>query len=146
PGFGQGSSHRFCVANVCVECRASMSDCPESLPVCDASSCRACVKDDECPSEVCDVDSGVCVDPATIRYAAPNGAFAACSLSTPCSLDTALANADPQHPWVRALAGMYSSAHSSGNTFTLIATGATFAGGIDILPNGFMSMRGGALA
>ncbi len=65
----------------CVECVEAV-DCPTSEPTCDATSheCRTCAIDTDCASELCDVQTGICVPEATILYAAPNGtAVASCS-------------------------------------------------------------------
>jgi hypothetical protein len=57
---------------------------------CDAGSCRACVAHSECASDLCDVDTGTCVDESTIIYVAPAGSTSSiCTRADPCSVDRA---------------------------------------------------------
>lgn len=53
----------------CVECLGD-DDCDGATPVCEPESdaCRACAQHSECASEVCDRDSGACVEPDNIVY------------------------------------------------------------------------------
>lgn len=84
-------SHRFCVAEMCAECRES-ADCSTDVPVCDKSShaCRGCQTDSECPSNVCDVDAAKCAAEQDVLYVVPTGGMTTCTQLNPCSLDRAL--------------------------------------------------------
>ncbi len=67
----------------CVEC-VGASDCPAERPVCDASACRACTLDSECPSGACG-DDGACVAEDAIVYMDPAGVdTGSCSKAAPC--------------------------------------------------------------
>jgi hypothetical protein len=105
-----------------------MNDCPMTAPVCDTGACRGCAKDNECASNVCDVDSGMCIAESAIRYADPNGlATNDCSLTRPCTIASALTVVDTTHPWLRLLPGVYSGAAImiSNKTVRIVGSDAT---------------------
>lgn len=83
----------YCAADgACVACLQDdhCAAAPET-PVCDqAFSCRACQDHGECASNVCDRDTGACVDESAVAYVAEN-ATGDCSRANPCgSIATAL--------------------------------------------------------
>lgn len=114
----------------CTACTSS-ADCARFLdtPVCDTTSggCRTCRLDTECASEVCDVDTGRCVEEAKVIYASPTGPdTAACTHERPCSTARAIivANLEPS-AIVRMLPGLYTSQIIiSTGTMTIVGTGA----------------------
>lgn len=61
--------------------------CPTSAPVCEQSSntCRACIADAECASDVCHELIGECVAEADAMYVAPTGSGSACTRTAPCA-------------------------------------------------------------
>ena len=144
PGAAQDPSDRFCVGGSCVTCRAGMNDCPAATPVCDMGTCKGCVLDSDCASNVCDVDSGACVADTMIRYASPSGMdTSACTQTQPCSVTHALATVDAQHQWVRMLPGSYASgvAVSTGSP-NIVATGATISGTLSVDSQASAVVRG----
>lgn len=89
----------FCNEGTCGACNVDTgAGCESSstTPICeatnnDAATCRGCLDDDECPSDVCG-DDGACVPATAIIYAAPDGPAergAACDQAVPCALPTA---------------------------------------------------------
>ncbi len=95
--------------HVCVECLQS-EDCPAARPFCDvnAHTCRPCQLDSECASEVCDAETGGCVDSAAVVYAAPDApAGTACTQANPCSITSAFAIANLVRETVKLAAGTY---------------------------------------
>ncbi len=60
------SAKGVCLANgACVECEASLADCPPDKPICDGNVCRGCGNADECTAAdptltYCDVTGGGC--------------------------------------------------------------------------------------
>lgn len=68
---------------VCVECTTA-AECDVMTPVCDASACRGCEIDSECPSGACGED-GACVPESSIVYLDPGGIDSGtCPRSAPC--------------------------------------------------------------
>jgi hypothetical protein len=116
---------------------AVAADCSVEQPVCDAATgtCHACTLDTECPSEVCDIDTGRCVAEDDIIYASASGTDAAgCTHQQPCSVMRAVvvASADPSSSLLRLLPGTYSTpiAFTSG-TVKIIGTGASLMNTIE---------------
>ena len=125
PGFSQGSDDTFCVGGACVECRADMSDCPTTAPICFSGACGACTSNDQCPSEAC-APNGTCVDESQIAYVDGSAGVATgkCPRSAPCiTLDYALTTTAP---YIVIAAGSYSvdGTFSVAGPRTLIGTGA----------------------
>jgi hypothetical protein len=60
-------------------------DCRDAArPICDASACRGCKVDSECPSGACG-DDGVCAAEVNVVYLAANGVdIGTCTRSAPC--------------------------------------------------------------
>jgi len=60
--------------------------CPASMPVCEqgTQTCRACIADADCPSDVCHELTGACVAEAEAIYLAPGGTGSACTRTAPC--------------------------------------------------------------
>ena len=144
PGAAQDPSDHFCVSGACEQCRAGMNDCPAATPVCDMGTCKGCVADSDCTSNVCDVDTGACVVDTMIRYASPVGTAASpCTQAQPCTVDQALATVDAQHPWVRMLPGSYPSGFTiATGAPNIIGTGATVAGTIAVTSQASATVRG----
>lgn len=93
---------------------AVATDCSVEQPVCNSATgtCRACTLDAECPSEVCDIDTGRCVAEDEIIYASASGTdTAGCTHQQPCSVTRAIvvASADPSSSLLRLLPGTYST-------------------------------------
>jgi len=114
----------------CVEC--VQNDQCAAGETCDASShtCRACSVDADCASDVCDTETGTCLDEATVLYTAPNGPDSGtCTKGTPCSLVQANALADLTRLNVKLAPGAY-SAHIilTNKTLVFFGTGATING------------------
>lgn len=100
-------------SGACVACAAS-NQCANPTPVCDptAQTCRVCASDGECDSEVCDLDTGTCVDQGSILYAVPGGtATAGCTKADPCGLGRAfdVAVSDLTRNHVKLEPGTYTS-------------------------------------
>lgn len=59
--------------------------CPSEAPYCDqmTQTCRGCVADSECPSDVCHELNGECVSEGRALYVVP-GANGSCSRNSPC--------------------------------------------------------------
>ncbi|HVZ22536.1 MAG TPA: choice-of-anchor Q domain-containing protein [Vicinamibacterales bacterium] len=133
PGAAQDAADRFCVGGACAACRAGMNDCPANAPVCDAGACRACAADVDCASDVCDQDTGTCIDAGMVRYASSTGPDGnVCSQSAPCSLTKALSIVDANHPWVRLTPGSYAASADvtlPAGTVKLAGAGATLVFG-----------------
>lgn len=123
---------------VCNATTASCTGCTSSsvcephvdTPVCDTVSgaCRACQQDAECASDVCDVDTGRCVDDSEVIYSSPTGGPSApCTRTRPCATGRAVAVASegPTRAIIRLLPGVYDDpiVISSG-TMTIVGTGA----------------------
>jgi hypothetical protein len=143
PGAGQVATDAFCVGGACAECRAGMADCPVNAPVCDAGACRACALDTDCPSDACDVDTGMCVDASTVRYASATGADASpCTQASPCTMNKALSIVDLQHPVIRMLPGAFPSFTVTAGSMTIIAAGASVDHGVAITGNAQVTLRG----
>jgi hypothetical protein len=60
--------------------------CPTSAPICEQTTqtCRACIADAECPSDVCHEMTGECVAEADAMYVAPTGSGTTCTRTAPC--------------------------------------------------------------
>lgn len=126
-----------CDASGCVplpDCTTD-AECTNPAPICDASqTCRGCRLDDECPSSVCDVDTGACVAEAAVMYAAPGGSVSGgCGLTTPCTIARAsgLVVASGTTKTLRLLPGMYNESLIliNGGVVKAVATGATIGQG-----------------
>ena len=65
----------LCASDSCVDCRESMDCMNPDLPVCDtaANTCVGCTQGSDCASDVCELDSGECVDAANIVYVSTGG-------------------------------------------------------------------------
>ncbi|HTR49731.1 MAG TPA: choice-of-anchor Q domain-containing protein [Kofleriaceae bacterium] len=91
---------------------------------------------------------GTCVDATMIRYASPTGPDSAdCSQAMPCSLSTAVAAVDLEHPWLRMLPGNYTTATMalSAASYDIVGTGATLTG--ELTSTGSkLNLRGLAIA
>lgn len=122
----------------CNGCTKS-ADCdgyPEA-PVCDEATggCRPCHLDAECPSNVCDVDAGTCVDEADVIYASATALESdPCTLQRPCSLGRALelTRGLASDSIIRMLPGTYTGKHAidrpTASKLTIVGTGATYIG------------------
>lgn len=106
PGFGDDAASPFCVGGACVTCRTA-ADCTNvDAPYCDAGECRACAAHPECASELCEFDTGRCIDESTITYASPTGSVSSnCTKLEPCTLGRALAIIDASRPNLRLAEG-----------------------------------------
>ncbi len=145
PGNGQDPGDRFCISGTCVVCRDGMQDCPATAPVCEMNVCRACVKDAECASNVCDVDTGMCVSDTLVRYASPSGVDTNdCSEAAPCTPMRAVGISDAAHPWVRLLPGTYApnTLTISAKNFILVGTDASLAAEVNIGSQSSVTLRG----
>lgn len=129
----------------CVECVAD-SECTNPEPICEGITreCRGCRLDSECPSGVCNLDTGACVATADVVYAIPNGSGPSpCDMAAPCplarALMTALARTPP--PPVRMLQGIYNEPLLVQTTkkLLIVATGAT----VQSTANPNVSVEGG---
>ncbi|HEY4178925.1 MAG TPA: hypothetical protein VGM90_18890 [Kofleriaceae bacterium] len=133
-------------------------ECPTAeKPACDPliHVCRACVDDGECPSDVC-LPDGTCADSARFVYAAAGGIGTACTLMTPCALDTAVGKLTPTTDIVKMAPGTYvrgvtlSVAQSgflagAGSTFHVIADASPIIG-ISVTGGAHLAVLGLALA
>jgi len=111
----------------CVACLDS-PDCPSSAPVCDDNSCRSCRSDSECASDVCDEESGACIDEANAIYLSPTGqASGTCTRATPCnSFALGLQQVTGSRNVIKAAPGTYSGqVVIDGLAVTILADGAT---------------------
>jgi hypothetical protein len=91
--------------------------------------CRACAVDADCDSNVCDIQSGMCVAEADVVYASPTGATSGtCPKTAPCTIDVAAAVADQTRNNIKLATGSY-SAHIllTNKTLTFFGVGATIA-------------------
>ncbi len=119
------------------------AQCSNPAPVCGGDmTCRGCNDNNECPSTVCELDTGACTAAAAIVYASPTGSGTAdCSLSTPCTLARATMQASLNlGKTLRLLPGNYNDNFDiSGNVILkVVATGATLG------TTAQMSVTGGA--
>ncbi|MDQ3300175.1 MAG: hypothetical protein M3619_26645 [Myxococcota bacterium] len=116
----------------CIEC-VSNDQCSNPQPICEATShaCRGCVRDDECPSQVCNLVTGTCTASSDVIYAAHDGVGATpCIQAQPCPLDRAIATGAvaPATPAIiRMLPGTFelAVAVNTSKELSIIATGAT---------------------
>ena len=93
----------------CVGCLTG-SDCSGATPICNTSTntCVGCASDADCSSTVCDVDTGSCVDEATVVYAAPNGkGSGTCDINQPCSVTNAIATVTSERNVLKLDPGQY---------------------------------------
>lgn len=69
--------------------------CGGAAPVCDqpTQTCRGCIADAECPSDVCHEMTGECVAEGHAVYIAPGGTGTTCTRTSPCGT---IAEADEQ--------------------------------------------------
>lgn len=88
-----------------VACNAG---CPASSPICDTATqtCRGCIADAECPSDVCHEFAGTCVAETAALYAA-SGGTGNCTRSQPCSLDQAISSTSGQRRVIKLADGAY---------------------------------------
>lgn len=129
--------------NTCVQCENS-AQCSGASPICDSTNvCRGCENDTECPSNVCDTNSGLCIDESTVLYSAPSGSdSASCSRVDPCSITHAFAIADTVRDTVKLATGTYSadlsitnktlSLHGDGATLTPLTSASAFLLTLDV--------------
>jgi hypothetical protein len=115
----------------CVECLVD-SECSNPEPICEGLTrqCRGCREDTECPSGVCNLQTGACVASADVVYAMPSGSGPApCTMSAPCPLDRAISTAlaAPTPPVVRMLQGVYTVGIglNVNKSLTIVGSGAT---------------------
>ena len=138
-------------AGGCREC-TSAEQCGGPNPVCDegTSHCRACRRDDECPSLVCAQESGACVPESDVVYASQTGS-GQCSRSAPCSLSRAVMVATTSFPApiVRMLPGTFTSSLRVGQaqTVNIVATGASIippdaSPAMEVTDGGAVTIRG----
>ncbi|MCG8416562.1 MAG: right-handed parallel beta-helix repeat-containing protein [Proteobacteria bacterium] len=78
----------YCDAPACAEC-LNDTDCTDaSKPAChrDTGTCGPCTANSQCESNVCDRESGLCVDPARVLYVdqAAAAGDGSCSRAMPC--------------------------------------------------------------
>ncbi|CAN5897044.1 hypothetical protein BH11MYX2_BH11MYX2_22930 [soil metagenome] len=102
-------------------------ECPTAeKPACDPliHVCRGCVDDGECPSDVC-LPEGTCADSARFVYAAAGGVGGACTLVTPCALDTAVGKLSATTDIVKMAPGTY----SRGVTLSVMTSGVLAGAG-----------------
>jgi hypothetical protein len=94
-----------------VGCTTSAS-CPATEPVCDPGtrSCRGCVADAECESDVCHELAGSCVAESEALYVGPvPGGGGSCTRTAPCSsIATALSMVTPARHTIRIADATYS--------------------------------------
>lgn len=124
PGFG-GETAMLCVAGGCIECRTSADCTNATLPFCAAGVCSACFTHAECTSDVCDTDTGTCVEEATVVYVAPGGSESSdCTKAEPCRVDRAAAVTDATRPNVKFAEGTHEATvdPSSGTSRWYFAT------------------------
>ncbi|MBA2539973.1 MAG: hypothetical protein H0V17_10090 [Deltaproteobacteria bacterium] len=68
------------------------------------------MSDNECGSEVCDFDSGMCIDETAVVYATPAGPNTPnCSLLDPCSITSAFAVANLTRDTIKLMPGTYTA-------------------------------------
>ena len=138
-------------AGGCREC-TSVEQCSNPAPVCDegTSHCRACRRDDECPSLVCAQESGACVPESDVVYASQTG-IGQCSRSSPCSLSRAVmvATTSFPSPIVRLLPETFTSSLRVGQsqTVNIVATGASIipadaSPAMEVTDGGAVTIRG----
>jgi hypothetical protein len=115
-------------SSTCVQCTTS-DQCPITSPTCDdaSNSCRGCGANDECSSQICTIDTGLCLVEATIAYASPTGSnTAACTQLDPCSIQRAVAITDSTRNTVRLAPGAYTGSITIvGKIISIVGEGAT---------------------
>lgn len=87
-------------------------ECAGTTPICDplAQSCRGCVADAECSSDVCHELTAECVPEGRAIYLAPGGTGATCTRSAPCaSVAAAVNQLTPNRNTIKLAAGTYTS-------------------------------------
>jgi hypothetical protein len=87
---------------------ADDAECPAERPVCgEDQTCRACVVDDECPSQVCRTD-GTCELPERILYVRPSGLTSgACTSIDRCELSYATSSRTTERNTIHLADGAY---------------------------------------
>ncbi len=139
-----GADAPICSADGRCGACASDSDCSQDgLNICDPERlvCRGCEAHSECASEVCDIASGVCVDPNRVVYARPDGSSVAdCgTLDTPCrSLTDAVDQVSFNRRYLRILGTFNTRLTLSAKTVDVIGEGAT----LDLTPVDFDTAAG----
>jgi hypothetical protein len=102
------------VAHACVECTPTdHATCTGVATVCSASDvCVGCVQSTDCPdSGVCLMSSNTCAASDSILHVEPNGSTTSnCIETMKCTLDHAIAIADPSHHVIQLDDGTYSIA------------------------------------
>lgn len=135
----KGADTPFCAPDGrCGECTVD-ADCTDpGSPVCvpETLTCGACKTHSQCPSAVCDISGGTCVDPSQIVYAAGNGTGSTgCGTQEmPCgSLFEAVALVNDDRSYLR-LSGTFAQRLTlSAKRFRVIGEGAT----LDLTPDDF---------
>ncbi len=153
PCDDQGSGDTDCAAleadtplcrddGVCVECR-NAGDCPAESPVCGTDGhCHLCAQHSECASEVCDTESGACVDEWNIVYVDGGGTDSSTcgGPSNPCATiggsDGGLAKVTGARDTIKVRSGTYreSVAIDGGQTVTLVGPATLSAPSLDNSP------------
>lgn len=132
----------------CTTCTTN-EQCSNPAPVCEVTSqtCRGCRTDDECDSEVCDLDAGRCLPISEVVYASPaGGPSAPCTKDMRCSLTQAvgLAVANPLRSTIRLASGSYTTPiRTTTGTLTIVGPGATLQGPVSSIARGsIVTIRG----
>lgn len=111
----------------CVACLDS-NDCSGDTPFCDGNACRACQADDECASNVCDRETGSCVDENDVIYLSTTGTTGGtCTSGAPCnSFLLGLMQVTSSRNVIKAAPGTYTGqVVIDGDTVTIYGEGAT---------------------
>ncbi len=97
-------------AGLCVEC-TSDDHCDGEAPICDGSgACAACADHAECPSGVCERESGACADETAILYVDPTDGVSGseCEREEPCrTVATATSRLAAGRPYIHLRHGIY---------------------------------------
>ena len=113
-----------------LECMDNAACTMVGKPICDLDThaCGGCVLDSECPSNVCLMD-GTCADPSRFVYAAAGGTDTMCTMSQPCTVDTAVTMLTVQKDIVKLAPGVYSRSQPLTMTIagTIAGGGSTFS-------------------
>ena len=123
----------------CLACTDN-SECTPAEPTCDTQThtCRACMADADCTSNICDVASGTCHDESKVIYASPDGLpTAPCGdMAHPCTMEEAFSLVDATKDAIKLAPANYTSfgALTKGATVTVFGAGATLhASGAPVL-------------
>ncbi len=90
--------------------QACSAGCDGDTPVCDpdTQSCRGCIADSECPSDVCHELIGECVAEGKAIYVAPNGTDGNCTRNAPCGrFNTANQQRTAMRNTIKVASGVY---------------------------------------